>query len=466
MPIIERKRAVFRAHLAYDGMPTGGNAIARLRLESSAGVQEFEAKGLVADPSTDAVFDSSFNFDVPGDAIRADAKVSLELHIGGSCAGGGVRRYPTAGPLSLTTTDTGLLKVVLIPIQYDADGSGRLPDLSEAQVARYRDALMAYYPTREVEITVREPVTSGISLTSNGGWGALLDALREQRARDGVPNDVYYYGLVEPATSFGTYCQGSCVAGVSYLVETLSATRLVGLGVGFTAGSVAGETFIHELGHQHGRSHTECGGGAAVDRNFPHPGGGIGAWGLDVRTVPPRLQSPSRHKDIMGYCNPQWISDYTFTAIATRRSAISVTATREIRTAKEGLLRLHRTLLHDGEGGVIWGRPLVGEATPSGRPERARVLDRAGKVVAEVTVYRTGYGHGAGASIEVPAPQTGWATLAVQGLPRSISTPAFPCRPCTEGAPLRPFWQAARAVALRWPGNFSMGQACGKINGR
>ena len=48
--------------------------------------------------------------------------------------------------------------------------------------------------------------------------------------------------LVEPATDFRAYCGTSCVAGLSYLVDGLSGTRLVGLGVGFAVGNIAGET--------------------------------------------------------------------------------------------------------------------------------------------------------------------------------------------------------------------------------
>jgi hypothetical protein len=35
-------------------------------------------------------------------------------------------------------------------------------------------------------------------------------------------------------------------------------------------------------------------------------------------------------------------------------------------------------------------------------------------VVDRVTVHRTDYGHGQGASLELPAPRAGWAALALQ----------------------------------------------------
>jgi hypothetical protein len=419
VPLIEGRRAFFRANLAYDGNPVPGNALARLKVESSSGVVELEASGLVAQPSTEPVVESSLNFDVPGEAIRADSRVTVSLYLGSDC--GGPKTYPAGGPLALEPVDMGVMKVVLVPIQYDADGSGRLPNLSEQQVQVYRDMLVAMYPTRDVDITVREPVVSKIPLTVDSGWPQTLDGLRETRARDGVARDVYYYGLVDPAMTFRAYCRGACVAGLSYLVDSLTGTRAVGIGVGFSD-TIAGETLVHELGHQHGRSHSPCGGGAGVDPNFPrdvaHAMGSIGEWGMDLRYSPPRIQSPVTRKDLMGYCNPQWISDYTYNAIADRRSAVNQNAgAREVRGLWGEPLVPHRTLLADGAGRTTWGRPLLGGERPEGRPERARVLDADGAVIDQVTVYRTSYGHGAGASFDVPMGQPGWVSLAVDGLP-------------------------------------------------
>ena len=64
----------------------------------------------------------------------------------------------------------------------------------------------------------------------------------------------------------------------------------------------------------HGRMHAPCQTYDA-DPGYPHPNGQIGSWGYDLiqrRVFPP--QTP----DIMGYCTPQWISDYTFGALLER----------------------------------------------------------------------------------------------------------------------------------------------------
>ena len=43
---------------------------------------------------------------------------------------------------------------------------------------------------------------------------------------------------------------------------------------------------------------------------YPYNGGAIGAWGYDFNSG--RVVSASLYKDVMGYCDPQWVSDYHF----------------------------------------------------------------------------------------------------------------------------------------------------------
>jgi hypothetical protein len=85
--------------------------------------------------------------------------------------------------------------------------------------------------------------------------------------------------------------------------------------LGYT-GDDSASTMAHEIGHAHGREHAPCGGAQGVDRGFPYKGGGIGVWGYNI--LDKSLVSPSQGKDMMGYCQPEWVSDYTFTALHER----------------------------------------------------------------------------------------------------------------------------------------------------
>jgi len=65
----------------------------------------------------------------------------------------------------------------------------------------------------------------------------------------------------------------------------------------------------HELGHNFNRQHSPCGGPAFPDQSYPYSGGKIGAFGWDPIEG---LKAASVFTDVMGYCNNQWISDYTY----------------------------------------------------------------------------------------------------------------------------------------------------------
>ncbi len=415
-PLIEGRRGYFRAYISFDTTNLAsaiGNARARLRLESQHGSWHVDGAGFLSRESTDAALESTFNFDVPGDYIRGDLRVGVELELGASCAGAKRLSFPTDGLLPLQLQNTGVMKVTLVPVAYDADTSGRLPDVSEAQLARYRDLLLAYYPTAAVDLGVRAPVRSSIALSSGGGWGQFLDSIRSLKQQDGAGADTHYYALVSPAATFQTYCSRSCIAGLSYLAARPSALQQVGAGVGFT-GPVAADTLAHEIGHQHGRGHAPCGADAGLDRGYPHTGATLGAWGLDFRSM--RIMDPSARKDLMSYCDPIWISDYTYGALAIRRREISgATRARIVEPfALRAGFRGFRTLLTSADG-ASWGHRLASDAAPEGEPETAEALDEQGVVVAKVTVWKTAHGHGDGASYDVPAPAAGWAALRIAG---------------------------------------------------
>jgi hypothetical protein len=424
-PLIEGRSAVFRAYVAFEAPMTAGNTRARLRIESSLGRWNADGEGFVGQTSTEEILESSFNFVVPGEVMRGDVRVGIDLEVGTDCAVSGRTSYPSTGLVPLTLQPSQPLKLTLVPVAYEADGSSRLPDTSPEQIERYRALILSMYPVSAVDITVRQQFSSRVALSSGSGWGTLLDNVRALRAADNVGRDVHYYALVSPAATFANYCNRSCIAGLSYLAgATVSSQTQVGAGVGF-AGTVAGETLIHELGHQHGRAHAPCG-ADDLDTKYPYPNARLGAWGLDQRGGILRLVNPSTRYDMMSYCGPIWISDYNYGALAARRLAINAAGSARIvsSNALVSSFRGFRTLLV-GDGAPVWGNPIPTGELPNGEPETAQVLDARGQVVSEITVFRNDFGHGVGASYDVPRPEPGWTSVQIKGhSPLSFAAPA------------------------------------------
>jgi hypothetical protein len=210
LPIIAGREALIRVFVTPDSTHNGQPVIGRLYLGASK--TPIEATAMLGGASTDADLSSTINFEVPGALITLGSTYRVELRQNeGASAPVGMTKYPAAGaePLQLSS-DGQTLKVVVVPVQYKADGSNRMPDISPEQVKLYKDWFYSYYPIPAVELTVREePMPWASSIAANGsGWDTLLTAVGDLRQTDGATSDVYYYGIFAPTATEGEFCGG------------------------------------------------------------------------------------------------------------------------------------------------------------------------------------------------------------------------------------------------------------------
>jgi hypothetical protein len=141
----------------------------------------------------------------------------------------------------------------------------------------------------------------------------------------------------------------------------------------------ASDVLAHELGHNFGRLHAPCGNPSGVDGAYPYSGATIGMYGYDITSN--SIRFPALH-DLMSYCDPPWISDYTYRAIMNFRASnpMAPPAARAAASAPRGLL--------------VWGRIEQGRlvlepgfevdapaALPRGGPHRIEGLGSAGETL-------------------------------------------------------------------------------------
>ena len=324
VPLIQGRPTMLRVFLTPDAGWDGREVIVRLSLNANGtALPPIDVHRTLTVASTEPDLASTANFDLTSDQVTADLTWSVSLHevtpgLQPAVAEGAV--YPTEGAAALGAKDTGVgEKIVVIPIQYNADGSGRLPDTSPAQLERLRARMMALYPVKKVDITVVAPLPWSQAVKANGsGWSSLLQAVIDQRQKDGVPSNVYYYGMFSPAASMASYCGKGCVAGLSPVLASPDDEYGRGsIGLGFADKiAEADVTFVHEVGHAHGRNHAPCE-VMDADQSYPYDGGTIGDWGYDFATKT-LLDPAGKMRDMMGYCSPVWISDYTYKALFDR----------------------------------------------------------------------------------------------------------------------------------------------------
>lgn len=331
----------------------------------------------VAGSSTDEELGSTINFELPAELLARSTDYRVDLlqprtMASGSNSDAGYPAHSGHAPLELEEPG-GPLRIVLVPIAYAADGSNRLPDLSEGQLARYREALLGAYPISVLDLRVGDALGWDVPLASAGnGWEELLDALTVYR-NERAASDEYYFGLVAPAETITDFCAQGCVSGLSTIVGTDDVFARAAIGLGF-AGEEAVHGVLHETGHMHGRKHAPCSHGEmpdGLDPSFPYPAGGIGPSGFDGQTW--TFKRASSNADLMGYCAPAWVSDYTFAALFDRIRAVSLASADPTSLAEPNGRPWELVSVH-GDGQSRWLGSVEPPTRPSGAPTEIETL--------------------------------------------------------------------------------------------
>ncbi|MBE2249395.1 MAG: hypothetical protein IAE78_07575 [Myxococcus sp.] len=228
-----------------------------------------------------------------------------------------------------------------------------------SSVVDLKATMVAQWPFADVLNQTRAPyTTSQVPSGSNTqAWSAVLSEVSQVRRADGSAR--HYYGFVRVG-SFG-------VAGIGYLGQP------TGIGRDDNAGVAA-----HELGHNFGRPHAPCGGVAGADPSFPYAGGRIGSWGWNGQS----FMNPAQFVDLMSYCNPTWISDYTYRAALTfieRDRDYAPTPPQAMVLEPSVLVAV---TLRDGVPSLAPLHALHGaRAAPVDSPWTVKLTSRAGRVV-------------------------------------------------------------------------------------
>lgn len=405
-PLVAGRPGVLRAYVAPAEGWEDKPIVAYLTLVTAEGKSTKEVKKTVSAASSDDKAGSAFDFVLTAEEVTADLKFSITLAIDGETTTDAApaeseTRYPRNGSQEALGASklADTLKIVLVPVQYGADGSGRLPDVSDEQVEIYRQTIHALYPVGKVDIQVRAPYKWNGAIAGTGaGWSEVLNAIVRLRATDKVADDVYYYGAFSPKNSFQQFCSQGCVTGLSGLAEDASDARIrASVGVGFSGESSA-STAAHEIGHAHGRDHAPCGGAQGTDPKYPYPQARIGVWGYNIITNkfvnPAASETPH---DMMSYCEPTWISDYQYGKLFERVTAVNSMRGAQSLSAKQTF----RLASIDGEGAVTLGEQLELPAGTTGTQRTVTFRTATGGTVTDSARFFR-YDHLPGGMLFIP----------------------------------------------------------------
>ena len=403
IPVIAGKEALMRVFLERASGFDSRDIVGRLTVDSGSGdATVYETTKNVNSGWSESDLDSTMNFTISAEDMTPGADFSLELleaELGFESDEDELTAlYPSDGMASMQAHDMGgPLKIYFLPVRYNADGSGRVPDLDEPRVNKFEREITALYPASTVEITVLEPLNWSYHVEAYGnGWGELLQQMYHERGRQSIPWDAYLYGIFKPDSSLNDYCYRGCILGLSSLAQSANDSwARVSIGLGFPGDTAIG-TFMHEIGHAHGREHAPCETQDA-DWYYPYSGGMIGSWGYDSDSG--KMMNPSSYADFMGYCEPSWISDYTYKALHQRIRAVN--GASDFAWSPE-TPRTWQMVFVDGEGQTKLGPVVEPERPPVGLSRMVNLRNARGQVVETVEGHFAPYDHLPGGVMLVP----------------------------------------------------------------
>ena len=415
-PIVAGRPAFVRVFVSPGGGFSNRKLTAKLELTSSDPKVKSQTVSLdMSGASSDANLGSTFNFLIPPDQMTTDLKLTASIHETSGASVGTPQssvKWPAQAGAAVGAATSGIMRVKFVPFRYMGDGSGRLPDTSTEQMQRYHDVLFAMYPTTKVEVTLRDPVDYKSKVSAGSGWSTWLDTLCDLRQSETSDTKNYYFGIMAPATGWSAY--GGGIAGLGYVPSATDKYSRCAVGLGFKGADPEGFIMAHEIGHTHGRPHAPCG---VSGESFPYAGATIGAWGYNL--VSQKLKEPKGFRDVMSYCDPQWISDVNYGKLFSRIQWVNANYYEVSEPPTKW-----RKLLVDPDGTLAWGGSVTLTQKPTGKKRRVQQFDADGTLVDMTYGWFVPTSEDPAGTLWIPEPRPGVVALAPDGLPAVVLDPA------------------------------------------
>lgn len=396
-PLIAGKRALVRAFVDLEPGFEGRPLVGVLDLKTPQLTRTLVNQVMVTQSSLQDELATSFVFDVEAKDLTRDSTYRVRVLEADTTP---LVRFPETAYAPLEARVLPPFELVLVPFI----ANGFAPKLGETELTALRQRLVALFPSTDVSVSVTAPETLAYVVNGDGdGWDNALDHLYKLRAEAQPAHDVFYFGAMAPKVSYSSYCTGGCILGFSTIAEETDIESRGSIGITvFQDGSGAKDawdTLAHELGHAMGRDHAPCGISDPndTDPDYPYPNASLGGlYGYDFDLM--KLVKPKPSRDVMSYCTPVWISDYTYRALYDRLDYIASESFRALAYAQRPLFRLAR-IRRDGQSAWLAERHRSGTA----RLATLDLLDGAGQRVGSIDAQVVAVDHAAGGYVWLPA---------------------------------------------------------------
>lgn len=393
-----------------------------------------------------AEIESSFNAVLPASWLTGD--VTFRATVDPANAVGESNEGNNSMETTLTFIDVPPLSVTVVPIDYTHQGSvnpGFYPGQRQDKISKW---LMDTYPVGDVNIIFRTPHHSySADLGQGSAWSNLLDEITTLKQFDlgsaFLPE--VYYGLI-PINDGSRQWFSSGIAGIGWVGLRAS--------VGLNGNSIEGTGSLaaHEIGHNFGRDHAPC--QVSGDPNYPYSGASIGQFGMvEIGSGSPEVLHPDEYVDVMSYCEPSWVSDYTYVALLEDQLVNGRTAQRP--DLMQNSLLVRGQILADGSISLkpTYILPQYPTAVPSASPYAIELVDEQG-IVVQRTPVQVIKAEEPGISVQailaaIPLPEASFASVRLMQQDTAVASRVLDSQANTFSINATTT-QAADAAIIRW----------------
>jgi hypothetical protein len=125
-----------------------------------------------------------------------------------------------------------------------------------------------------------------------------------------------------------------------------------------------------------------------------------------------KLKDPNEHRDVMSYCEPQWISDVNFGKLFKRIQWVNQNYYQAQLAPKRW-----RKLLVDVDGALSWGGSVVLREMPDGKPTRIQLIASDGSATTTSTGYFAPFSEEPSGALFIPEPDGSVVAIQPEGMP-------------------------------------------------
>lgn len=274
--------------------------------------------------------------------------------------------------LHLAFTTVPALRLKIVPVRYTHTDGHTYPAPSQDSISGW---IMRTFPLSQVEISWHAAYNFTGNMKDVASFSTLLSQINTLKKNENAPADQVYYALVPTSDGSLSWFSGG-VVGIGYVGSRTA------VGLDYYNG---GLTAAHEIGHNLGRQHAPCGGVSSSDPAFPYAGASIGEYGLDLVTN--QVYTPEIGRDLMSYCSPKWVSDYTYRALLQAQIDSTAAAAPAASMEPAQVLMIRAQVGPDGaQLAPVYAGESLPDAPAPGSPYYVQLIGMDGQVLAEQPV--------------------------------------------------------------------------------